>query len=100
MPRDDDARLLDMLAAAVEAQTFVAGMSREDFFSDRKTQVAVIHSLLVLGEASIHVSDERKSQLPTIPWDEIRGMRHRLAHESSRSILESSGMRLRNMWHL
>jgi len=81
VPRDDEARLLDMLAAAVEAQEFVAGMSREQFFTDRKTQVAVVHSLLVLGEASIHVSDARRSQLPTIAWDEIRGMRHRLAHE-------------------
>jgi hypothetical protein len=30
---------------------FIAGMSRDEFIADRKAQVAVTHSLFVLGEA-------------------------------------------------
>jgi uncharacterized protein with HEPN domain len=79
MPRDD-ATLLDLLKAARLAGSFVAGMDRAGFSSDAKTQSAVLHQLLVLGEAVKRLSDEFRSGHPGIPWKQIAGMRDTLIH--------------------
>ena len=46
----DDAVLLDMLIAARRATEFAAGLTRDQLSSDLKTQSAILHQLLVLGE--------------------------------------------------
>jgi len=50
-PRDE-AVLLDILKACRLAIEFMGDMDRAAFLSDAKTQAAVIHELLVIGEAS------------------------------------------------
>lgn len=58
-------------------------MSRDEFLRDRRTQQAVIMSLIVIGEAATRIMDrhpefaERHSQ---VPWRNMRGMRNRIAH--------------------
>lgn len=82
-----DNRLPDYLGhmwqAARDAQTFVEAMSREAFLSDKRTQQAVIMSLVILGEAATKVMDgypEYTDAHPEIPWRSMRGMRNRIAH--------------------
>uniref|UniRef100_UPI000237EADA HepT-like ribonuclease domain-containing protein n=1 Tax=Komagataeibacter oboediens TaxID=65958 RepID=UPI000237EADA len=41
-----------MHEAATDARSFVQGMAVEDFLKDRRTQQAVVMSLLILGEAT------------------------------------------------
>lgn len=48
----DDVALLDIARAARLATEFASGMDRAAFVRDTKTQSAVLHQLLVLGEAS------------------------------------------------
>ncbi len=50
MPRDN-ATLLDIDRAARLAQVFAEGYSKEEFLEDLKTQSAVVHQLLIIGEA-------------------------------------------------
>jgi hypothetical protein len=38
-----------MLTAAIDARHFVDGMSKEDFLSDKRTQRAVVMSLVIIG---------------------------------------------------
>ena len=49
-------RFLDLLeqmkSAAIDAQVFVEGMSKQDFLGDKRTQQATIMSLLIIGEAA------------------------------------------------
>ena len=80
MPRDDAAYLLDMLLAARDALSFTEGMSYEEFVQDRRTQLSVLKSVEIVGEAAAHVSEDTKRAHPTIPWREIVGMRNRLVH--------------------
>ena len=40
-----------MLQAATDARGFVEGLSKEDFLGDKRTQQAVIMSLIIIGEA-------------------------------------------------
>jgi uncharacterized protein with HEPN domain len=46
-----------MQQAAADAMAFTEGMSQDDFLADKRTQQAVIMSLIVLGEAATKVMD-------------------------------------------
>lgn len=80
MPRDDSAYLLDMLLSARDALSFTEGMSFDDFVLDRRTQLSVLKSVEIVGEAAAQVSEEVRQANPDIPWREIVGMRNRLVH--------------------
>jgi len=76
----DSAALLDMLKAARLAVEFREGMDRRAFLDDPKTLSAVLHQLLVLGEAGKRLSQEFRVQHEEIPWKRIVGMRDKLIH--------------------
>lgn len=56
-----DSRLADYLdhiqSAAFDACGFVEGLSKEDFLADKRTQQAVIMSLIIIGEAVTKLMD-------------------------------------------
>jgi uncharacterized protein with HEPN domain len=83
----NESRLTDYLdhmrQAATDARSFVDGMSKEDFLADKRTQQAVIMSLIVIGEAAAKVMEgyaEFADQHRQVPWRSMRGMRNRIAH--------------------
>ena len=80
MRRDDSAYLLDMLLAARDALSFKEGMSFEDFARDRRTQLSVLKSVEIVGEAAAWVSEDARRVNTAIPLREIVGMRNRLVH--------------------
>lgn len=43
-------------------------------------QAAVLHELMVIGEAASRLSDGFKDTHPDIPWQDVIGQRVRLAH--------------------
>ena len=72
-----------MRQAIVDAQSFTDGMAQADFEQDKRTQQAVVMSLIVLGEAATKIMDqypEFAAQHSEIPWRSMRGMRNRIAH--------------------
>lgn len=80
-------RLLDYLKhmqqATEDACGFVKGLSKEDFFEDKRTQQAVVMSLIIIGEAATKVMDghaEFSQSQAQVPWRNMRGMRNRIAH--------------------
>lgn len=79
MPRDD-VYLLNMLEAARDARQFVEGMTREQFLNDRLRQMGVRQAIQIVGEAARNVSEEGRSRIPALPWQQIVGMRHHLVH--------------------
>ena len=79
MPHDDTT-LLDITHAARLALDFVSGLNRESFENDTKTQSAILHQLLVVGEAVKRLSTEFRSTHSTIPWSLIAGMRDKIIH--------------------
>lgn len=54
---------------------------KEAFFSDRKTQDAVIRNLEIIGEATKKLSDPTRQLDPQVPWKQISGMRDKMAHD-------------------
>ena len=55
-----------MRQAIADAQTFTEGMAQADFMQDRRTQQAVVMSLIVLGEAATKVMDQFPNLLPVM----------------------------------
>lgn len=69
--------------AALDACSFIQGMVKNDFFTDKRTQNAVVMSLIVLGEASAKVMDlypDFAARHAEVPWRKMRGMRNRISH--------------------
>ena len=81
--------LADIIESAFEVETFIAGMSYDDFFRDKKTINAVIRSLEVMGEAAKRVPEEIRVNYPEIPWKRMAGMRDKLIHEYAGVDLET-----------
>ena len=80
MQLDDIIRIKHMLDAALESQTFMKGVSRDDLQDDRKTIQAVIRNIEIIGEAASKLSSDLKEKYPEIPWKQIIGMRNWLIH--------------------
>lgn len=69
--------------AAADARSFVDGLTKEDFLADKRTQQAVIMSLIIIGEAATKVMDgyaEFTQAHTEVPWRSMRNMRNRMAH--------------------
>lgn len=72
-----------MLTAAHDARSFVEGMMKEEFLADKRTQQAVIMSLVIIGEAAARIMDqygEFAAAHRAIPWRSMRNMRNRVTH--------------------
>ena len=69
--------------AANDARGFMEGLDKEDFLADRRTQQAVIMSLIIIGEAATKIMDgygEFTQAHTDVPWRSMRNMRNRMAH--------------------
>lgn len=69
--------------AAIDARSFVEGLAKEDFLADKRTQQAVIMSLIIIGEAATKIMDGYTVFTQAhreIPWRSMRNMRNRMAH--------------------
>ena len=77
----DNAYLADILDSARIIQQHLAGMTREQFLADLRTQDAVVRRFEIIGEAARHLSPEAQKALPEVPWNLVVGMRNLLIHD-------------------
>ena len=81
MSKRSDIDLLDDILICMEKiQSYLNGLTYEQFANDSKTQDAIIRNIEIIGEATKHLSDTIKSRYNHIPWKEIAGTRDRLIH--------------------
>jgi len=76
----DETTLLDIAQAARLIVQFKQGMDKAAFLQDIKTQSAILHQLMIMGEAVKRLSQEFRAHHPAIPWTPIAGMRDKLIH--------------------
>lgn len=76
----DRVRLLHMLEAAKQATAFAEGRNRQSLDQDVMLRCAVLHCIQEIGEAATRVAPETRAFTPSLPWNQIVGMRHRLVH--------------------
>jgi uncharacterized protein with HEPN domain len=90
MPRERDERLCvsDILTAIDRVLAYTATGGRPAFFSDPKTQDAVIRNIEIVGEAVRGISESTRTAHPEIPWSKIAGTRDRVIHSYFRVDLD------------
>jgi uncharacterized protein with HEPN domain len=76
----DKSLLEDMLHAAEQIELFKGRMDFDQFRTDTKTQSAVIHQFLLMGEITKRLSDDFKKAHTSIPWSAMARMRDKLIH--------------------
>jgi uncharacterized protein with HEPN domain len=76
----DASLLLDMLNACRQIIQFKDQLSYEQFRGDFKTQSAIIHQFLIIGEVAKLISDEFKKENAGVPWSPMARMRDKLIH--------------------
>jgi uncharacterized protein with HEPN domain len=76
----DETLLQDMLRAAEQIEQFKGRMDFEQFRTDAKTQSAVIHQFLLIGEIAKLLSDDFRKAHTSIPWSAMARMRDKLIH--------------------
>lgn len=78
--RRDIASVLDILKAAGLIIDFKGDSDEECFRNDYKTQAAILHELLIIGEAVKRLSPNFRAAHPDVPWRQMAGMRDMIIH--------------------
>ncbi len=80
MQKDDNVYLHHILDAILRIESYLSGVSKEQFLENGLLQDGVVRQLEVIGEASRNLSDEFQESHPEVPWGEIVGLRNRIVH--------------------
>jgi uncharacterized protein with HEPN domain len=79
--RSEAAYVADMVAACERMLVFASGRPTQDILDEcLPYRGAILHQLIVLGEAARYITIERRQQWVDIPWQDIVGMRDKLVH--------------------
>lgn len=78
--RDPKITAQEIVLACENTIQFVDGMSFDQFLKDIKTQSAVQHQILILGEAVKRLPQDIKDKHPEVPWKNMAGTRDILIH--------------------
>ncbi|MGA3110733.1 MAG: DUF86 domain-containing protein [Candidatus Bathyarchaeia archaeon] len=81
MKRDPRLYLDDIFDAIEKIESYVEGLSFEEFSADSKTVDAIVRNFEIIGEATKRISLETKEKYPQIPWKMMAGTRDKLIHE-------------------
>lgn len=79
--KDYSDSLNDIVEYARKAESFLEGVSLEDFKANEEKVLAVIRALEVIGEAARNIPKSIRKQYPEVPWDEMTAMRNKLIHD-------------------
>ena len=85
----DNAILIDITRSIRLIIEFIEGMEWEIFSRDLKTQSAVLHQLMIMGEAVKRLSVDFQNANHDVPWSLIARMRDKLIHGYDLVDLES-----------
>ena len=71
--------MLDSILKIEELKTVLH--SYDNFEKQWVERDALIRNFEIIGDASIHISDELKVKYPDVAWKELKGMRNFISHE-------------------
>lgn len=78
--RRDEERLRDILECIDSLSLAIVAKMQADFESDSIIQKAVLHDILIIGEAASHVSQGLRDKHPEVPWRRLSGVRNVIVH--------------------
>lgn len=74
-------RVKHILKAISEVESYVSGVSYDQFLLDSEKKYATIKQIEIVGEACNHLSSKYKTSHPDIEWKSINGFRNISIHE-------------------
>jgi len=77
---DDHVTMRQMLDHTREAITLARDKSRQDLDTNRMLNLALTRLLEIIGEAASRISSDYQEAHPSVPWQQIVGLRNRLIH--------------------
>ncbi len=78
--RDERLYLADIVEAAEAIGRFVSGMTEDDWIEAEVKQSAVMHRLIIIGEAAARLPKEFGERHPEVEWADIIGFRNFAVH--------------------
>jgi len=81
MPRDDRARICDIIEACDRITRSTSDLSESSFAANDLVVRAVLYDFAVIGEAAKGVSAEMRRSHPNVPWADMAGMRDVVIHQ-------------------
>ncbi len=85
-------RIQDILKAIENIEQYIAGLTMTQFMKNQLIIDAVVRNFEIIGEASRHIPSSIRRVHPTIPWEQMNGMRNLLIHEYF-------GVDVKTVWH-
>jgi uncharacterized protein with HEPN domain len=82
--RSPTLRLTDMIEAMERIRSVISRISLEEFEQRWQHQWLVQRGILIISEASRHLSPEVKARHPEIPWTKVAGIGSVLRHDYER----------------
>ncbi len=76
--------LLTVLESIEKILLYTANFPTKELFYNAEDQLqynAVCHLLLAIGEETLKLDDQLKEEISFIAWDQIGGLRNRIAHD-------------------
>jgi uncharacterized protein with HEPN domain len=78
--RPEELYLTDIVEAADAITVFLAGVSHDDFLQDDLRRSAILHKLMIIGEAVASLPKDFRDRHPEIEWSDIVGFRNIVVH--------------------
>ena len=72
--------LQDIIEAMDDIESFVKGMTFEEFKEDKRTFAACVRNLEIIGEAVKNLPEDLKDEHDDVPWRVVAGMRDKVIH--------------------
>jgi uncharacterized protein with HEPN domain len=79
----------DIRIAIDKIESFIEGLSYEDFIRDEKTLYAIVRALEIIGEAAKKVPEDIRKETEEIPWKDMSEMRDVLVHDYINVVVET-----------
>jgi len=80
-PLSDKLRVHHILDAIAEVETYIDGVTEDEFIGNSQKRFATIKQIEIVGEACTRISPAVRQAHPEIPWHQIIGFRHISIHE-------------------
>lgn len=77
----DKVRLQHVYEAIGEIESYVSGLSLDDFVADSKTRFATIKQLEIIGEAVGHLDAKLLDEFNEVDWRGVKAFRNVMIHE-------------------
>lgn len=79
--QDDKTRILYILDAIDEIQSYLGNASYVDFIDNSMMRVATVKQLEMIGSACIYISPSFKETYNDFPWEKVEALKNALVHD-------------------